>query len=355
MKRLLLGSVVLVTAFIVGCSGLGIIKSNGGGVGAAAEAKKFDAAKYAANKTDVTKDYTDVSKSGVLTESKKVIVPDFKVYFHTQARGSAETGHALSGLGGGRQEAKVSQKVNLSVDQSVFQQITDSMYKEFIADLKAQGYEVIEPKQLAELFPEYKTYTSGDKMKASPHKIDDAVVAYAPTGMKVEMPGVDIGAATGGFSAFGTTMNDVAIRASDKLEAIRMQPVYDIGFAEISSEGNVNSAELSAKQSIRFTPYTQIRMGESWTMGYIKLTKPVASAEPYGKLVEATTSTDKTRGVMSAMGKVLALGGNTATTHDSNTYAVQADAQKYKKAVLAQWKTVNEMLFERMKMEKADN
>jgi len=49
----------------------------------------FTEADFNANRESYVKSYTDVSSGGVLDESKKVIIPDFKVYFQTEARCAA--------------------------------------------------------------------------------------------------------------------------------------------------------------------------------------------------------------------------------------------------------------------------
>lgn len=348
-SSLLVGASCAVVSLLLGCA------SAQTGTNFAAE--PFDANAYTADRAGTTKAFTDVEKAGVWKESKKVLVPEFKVYFQLQAKNSAETGHALSGLGSNRKESRVSQKMVLQVDQQVLQEITDGLYADFVANLKSLGYEVVDAKALAESYPEFKKYFEGTSMKASPYAMNDAVVAFGPTGWKIEQQEFDLIASglakpgvTSAFNAFGTTLQDVMVRATDKLDAIRVQPIFVVGFGSVMASKGFNSASVQSEQGVKVLPGTQLKTGEGWTNGSVSLRKYFGANEAYGKFVDASTLTDKSRNIMSALGTVLGAGGN-----DSSTVVLQADSAKFKTLAMAQLKTAQELLFERVKMETAKN
>lgn len=303
----------------------------------------FTESEFAKNKKEYIENYTDISKSGILTESKKVIVPDFKVYFQTQAKGAATTGHALT-----TNDSRVSGKLQLAVDQKILQELTDMAYEKFVADMKALGYEVIDPMKLAELSPEFKEYWESDSMKASPQNVDDQYLAYAPTGWKLEQPGVELGLNKWGMfkGAFGANLQKISAKITDDKEMIRMQPVLIVSFGGIVGHKGYSSATIEAYQNLTVLPQSKYNFTEDYSAGNVVLEKPLESNSEYGKIVKADSAGDTAKGYLSALS--YALGGS---QNNSHTWVVEADQEKFKSTAWTVMKSVQEMFKDKMKEE----
>lgn len=304
----------------------------------------FDQSDFAANKKSYTESYTDVSNGDILTESKKVIIPNFKVYFQTEAKGASESGNFLTS-----NNARVSGKLRLAVDPKVLQELTDEMYNQLVADLKAQGYTVIDPTAFAEMYPDFKKYAEADYMKPTPQDIDGQYLAYSPTGWKMELPGFELGKnATGQLaSAFRQNLMKIMAKATDELEAISIEPVMIIGFGAIEGSRSHTTASIEAKQNISVMAQSKYGLRESWDMGHILLEKNFESGVDYGRIVRADTAGDTTQGYMSALGKGLfGMSDNLRST-----WLVEADAAKFKTEVRRMAKASQEMFLERIKEE----
>lgn len=309
----------------------------------------FDAAAFQANRTEVAKNFTDTGKTGIFKESKKVLLPEFKVYFQTKASMTSKSGNAFSEMAG-KKTAQVRQRVNVIVDPKAMQELTDKLYEDFVKDLASLGYEVLDPKKISAEFEEFKKYYEGDKMVSSPANINDTWLAFAPTGWKLEHPEVDIGmpGVSAGFSAFSTTLNDVMGRAMEKMKAIRMSPQFALSAARISDEGGATYAAVKPVQGVRvMINLTTVRAWEGWNRGHVTLRSPVISDEEVGKFVAANELGDSARNVLSAVGSSLfGMGAN-----ESHAVIFEANTAKFKQIAGTQLQSARELMMERLKTE----
>lgn len=305
--------------------------------------KIFDPQHFQANKQDYVDDHADVSSGGILDESKKVIVPDFKVYFQTRSAGSNSNATFMKSA-----TSTSSIALELQLDQKAMQELTDQAYAKFLKDLTELGYEVIDPPKLAALSPEYKKYVEGDKMKSSPQDIDGQFMEFAPTGMKLELPGQEVKKNTfANFgSSFGTNLIDVVNEASGKLEAISIRPILFVGVGIYEQGSTFSSIDVKAKQGISLMKGTRYEFSEDGSYGKVTLDEPLTTEASYGKLVEATSAVDNIRGVFSFFNSLT--GGK---QHSSNTYRLEANAEQYKATAWPLIEATQEIFRERMKQE----
>lgn len=128
-------------------------------------------------------EYLEMDGADKLKGLTRVLVPQFRVEFQMRAESSASDSRYF---GGGSASASNSVHVYLKgVDNPLLQQITDGAYARFVADMAAQGIEVIGPDKLA-AEPEYAPILS--KGKASPAELstkDSISLFFAPTGGRV--------------------------------------------------------------------------------------------------------------------------------------------------------------------------
>lgn len=283
----------------------------------------FNETEFNSNIKTYADSHVDVSSGGILDESKKMIVPNFKVYFQTQAKGSAESGNFLT-----TNNARTSGKLNLAVDPKVLQEITDQAYAQFVEDMKSLGYTVIGPEELANQYPDFKEYVASDNMKTSPQNIDGQFMVYAPTGWKIELPGFEVGLnQTGLFkSAFRQNLMKIVYNATNKLDAISMEPVFIVGFGSIDGKITHTTASVQANQDISVLEGSKYIYKEGSSVGHVMMEKKLNSGIPYGKIIRADTAGDTTRAYFSAFGyNMLGKGEN-----KSATWLIEADGSKFK-------------------------
>ncbi len=295
-------------------------------------------------KKEYTEKYTDVSGGGILDESKKLIVPNFKVYFQTEVQGKSQTGHFMTS-----NDAKVSGKLRLSVDPKVLQELTDKAFEQYVADMKSLGYTVIDQFEFAKQYPDFKKYLESDNMEASPKNIEGQYLALSPTGWRMELPGFELGYNRGGMfaSAFRQNLMKIMYKATDELEAISMQPVLIVSLGSIEGSNSFKTATVEAKQNISVMAQSKYNFSEDSSVGYVMLEKGLESNMDYGKIVRADTAGDTARSWVSAIGYGL-LG---KSENNSATWLLEANADAFKKAAWPVMKATQEMFKDKIKEE----
>lgn len=289
--------------------------------------KDYTPEDFAANPKSTAKNFADISGGGVFDDSKTVLVPSFTVKFELRIGGTARAGGN-----------KASLKANMDIKPEVLQQITDETYALFLSDLKAAGFNVIEPDQIAEQFPEYKKYRE-EKMTAAPIADDANFIIFSPKGFKVENRSQISG-------IFSTTLMDVMGRATKKMDAISITPSYVVGFANADIEKGYKRETVSLTQRVAVRPGSVWMANSRGGLGMITLKQGIGTTVDYGTWAEAQTSGDTATNVMGAL--FSALGGDKWTA-DSKVF--KPDVEKYKSMAIERLKGANSVFIHRVKME----
>jgi hypothetical protein len=265
----------------------------------------------------------------------RVVVPAFRVGF-VQAKGSKAS--ASGGLGSSGTASTSANTTLHGVDDAVYQAITDAAYADFIADLKANGYEVLD-KNTYEGLPVYQSMAASP----SPQKVDSSafgeVLFYAPKGMKVTfIPGEE-----GGFSGFKGFDSNSTIKAfpqiGKELKASVIAASYIVDYVNTESSGGFFASRASVEigQGLSLRPGSGVTfygLEASGCVGYcphvvstVKLGQAVYSQEKFGELKDMQTDGEKA--AQSALRVVTAL--TTGSAYGWATYEMHANPADYKR------------------------
>lgn len=273
----------------------------------------------------------EVSNGEIFQGKTKVAVGSFKVAFITEQKMTSKNRGSF--MGGGEGSARASALVKLKgVSNETMQAITDAAYADFVAQLKAKGYEVVPYETLSA----QKTFTKTGT-EASPYEVSEPLPAYfadallfAPSSMKLRfLNGQGEGTFAGAEYGYGETAEAMGI------------PVIDvhnlISFAAFTMESSRSTASIEVDQAVMAVRGGKMEVinGLSSTFtnntGRVTLTTEIVSTEKFAKIVQEEESTSDAVGDMlaSAVGSLLG-GGDRAM----NTYIYEADAAKFKSAAI---------------------
>lgn len=295
------------------------------------------------------KDAIDVSTGKAFAGTKDVVIGGFLVGFDIRSSASRKAGGGLFGSSqGGRSSATMEL---LGMDDATFQQITDAAYSDFVADLKAQGYNVVNrdvlladgefTKTKAEKSPYVES--SGGMLAA---KQDTRYFAPSSFGGAYIFPG-DIIGKNGGFG-YNNPATGAAKFASEDGKPAVLHVSYVIDFAATTGHGGRFSDTSSLKVGQGLSVATGSRVGIikgqsgsfSSNQGTIALGQPIDSGKQFGTLIDNTSDASKaTQIALNVMGTIGGLG-----TNASRNYQIQAEPAKYKAASLEALKKANDTL-----------
>jgi hypothetical protein len=300
------------------------------------------------------KDKVSVTTAEAFKGKKDVVIGSFKVGFIEYNRASETAG---GGMFSNNAAARTTLKSNLvGVPKSTMQAITDAAYRDFVAQLEANGYNVLDRSRLTSL-DAYKKATSA----ANPTQYDNIMLAqksdvlyFAPTGQELFFL---IGEQTGGFGALssgiGFSNPGMAFQAAadtDKLAIVTAN--YVVNF--VNSEGFGGSHRTTS--SVALDPGLSVVPGSaigiiggydgtfSKNIGAITLGQPVYSMEEFGTIEETTSTAESAASTISmVMG---GLSGMSST--NSGTYAVTANPKTYESLTAGLLKDANTQLVSAM-------
>lgn len=271
---------------------------------------------------------------------KKVSIPRYFISFDKKAGQSAS---ASAGWTGPTANTHVHAKLE-GLDESIFQEITDKGYKDFLTKMKTKGYEVIGIDTLAKT-KEYQTWETG-----SYPEIDSGSANFIASGMR-------------DFSQFkqyfrhGNLMNET--------QAALVEPKVMVNFAafgkkttsRVGFQTSTASAEVSMGTSVHAnaslygtTLNTCDKRGQCFgdTIN-IQTGQPVFSLKPFGTIKDTTSDTVKVvQGVTNALARM----SGTGTRSDAEK-TVYANTQAYKAAALEVVFKANSKLIDKLQ-EKSD-
>jgi hypothetical protein len=280
-------------------------------------------------------DKVSVTTAEAFNGKKDVVIGSFKVGFIEYKRASETAG---GGMFSDNAAATTTAKANLlGVPESTMQAITDAAYKDFVAQLEAKGYNVLDRSKLTAM-DAYKKATSA----ASPTQYDDITLAlksdvlyFAPTGQELFFMVGEKSSAFGGLSSgIGFSNPGMAFQVvadTDKLAIVTAN--YVVNFVNTEGYGgshrSVSSVSLDPGLSIVPGSSVSIIGGYDGTfsknIGSITLGQPIYTMAEFAKIEETTTTAESAAGTFSMV--VGGLAGISST--NSGTFAVTADPTSY--------------------------
>lgn len=338
---------LLAMAFLVGCG--------------AKKDPTFESAEYKQDKAAVTARYVQVVNPKAITKatktSKKVFIPLFQVEFINQS--SASSSSYSIGSGGGSSSVKVTYKLS-GIDTASFVTLVDKLYADFVADLTADGYEVVGKEALVAT-PQYQALKSRGEatnpiVLASRLEGNNKALVVAPTGMGVvyfgsfSPPPSTVKTLWKAFS--GDLPEGPAAALSDSLQASAVLVQMVVGFASLKDDHVKGSGNSSVSAEYRFTiaaAHSRIALvGDNgmmkngknknrWslnaTSGSIaQLSKPVFGANGWviGRRDVTSTGTKVAEGIGNALSILAAAsGGGSASQSKTKVYALDVDPVIY--------------------------
>jgi len=293
------------------------------------------------------RDAVEVDTAKAFAGRKQVVVGSFKVGFNVSKRMQQKAG---SGFGG-----KSTGLVKLEgVSPSVMQKVTDQAYTDFLAELKAAGYTVVDRSRLtgSATWRKAKTYdfpyTSDQSGFLSEY---GQATWYAPSALGKSQP-VFMGEIQGVTGGFGHDNANMAAGTFGKESGIPVvSAAYFVDFAGAEGHGG----GFSATSSLKVGQLLAVDRGRlsmiaghggsfSTDVGYLDLGQPVASQRTYARIEETSTGVDK--GVETAANVFSAvLGGG---TNQTRKFVYHADATKYQAAAVEVLKKANDRFTNKM-------
>jgi len=265
-----------------------------------------------------TKDVVVQGAKAVVGENRAV-VPYFKVAYYTENNPAGFTGN-----GGDR--VIIKSKL-IGVDNGALQRITDQAYKNFVAQMKQEGIDVLPVSSLnkSATYQKFKGETLyKDKALFGP----DAVYV-TPTGMKASdakfTRGLEVSSIMKETNASLVDVTLYVTYLSQRVEStMRVVTGISIGQTTTVTPGSVMQFYgLEASKCVGYCPNT---------VANARLGQPVYKTEQVGELRETTTSEDKAGDIAVAALTWLTPGKN-AQYNSTNRYELHADSAKYEKVV----------------------
>lgn len=276
---------------------------------------------------------------------RRVAVPLFRVAFYTEkdagetAKGTGSTGTATTSVDSNL----------LGIDQAVFQKVTDVAYQDFIAKLKAAGFEIIPYAEIARA-----QSFQGLDVVSSPHTekalFGQDALYVAPNGTKLALPGSVTGL-SGAFS--GGAAEKIVPKLVKEMQAAMIDVTYYVDYLNTTTEGGgwfSTRATVEIGQGIYVMPGSGAGFqgyAASKCTGYCpdmwssaKLGQVIYSNEPVGELRDVTSDAAKTtEKVMNVIGGLL-----TGSVRQHREYELQGDPAKYQKVATEVLGTANQAI-----------
>ena len=274
---------------------------------------------------------------------KKIYIASFRTYFHVTASAQAKsTGGRDFGGGSYSGDTKTSMTVGVrGVDNPDFQEMTDQLYNEFVADLKSKGFEIVSA-DVAGKAPLYEGWERKEGGTLSSTQIKGYVMGI-PTGYSYYVK------KTSNKGREKSTMTDRTPRLSKQLDDIIVAEVaFGFPFIDMKTNSNDFVGFSSVKAKVNF------RMGSTYAGGanyaaanqnYIKFVTGIsagAAADAYCMYIpkkdvkiDGVFEDNKFKSVTTAS-STPAYGAIVFTTDQEQalTHEAKCDNEKYKEAVM---------------------
>ena len=299
-----------------------------------------------------TNEAVEVTTPAAFQNKKSIVIGGFKVGFNESKRMARKAGGGLMGGGFG---GKATGLVKLEgVDAKTKQAITNQVYADFIATLKANGYTVVDRSQ----FTNSEAY-KGTKTYAFPYLDDNsgilseygAATYYSPAAIGAQQPIFmgEIAGVTGGFG-FANPMN-AAAQFGEKTGIAVLNVTYFVDFAGADGHGNswTSTASLKVGQMMSVDQgILGITSGQAGTfskaIGSLRLGQPIVSDKAFATIEEASSGMDK--GLETATNVATALLGG--GTNQTRKFVYRSTPEKYTHAASDALKKANKAFVGKM-------
>lgn len=264
-----------------------------------------------------TKDDVIIERQASLKNINEVVIGSFAVGFNDSSVEQKSAKRSLMG-GGSNWGGKASGKVRLEgVSDATKQAITDAAYNDFVNKLRTYGYTVRDRSALTSSG----AYQSATK-KTYPYVDDNSgflssygqTLFFQPTALGAEGLSID-----GAFNQTGSKMLEFAKASNIAV----VDATYIVDFVATGGHSSAMSASIKVGQNLAVTD-ANIRFSKDGAAN-VKLGQPVESGQPFGTVINETTTTDLAVSEATNVARVL-MGGRSSR---SRNYVIQADPAKY--------------------------
>lgn len=293
----------------------------------------------------------EVNTPDAFAGKQQVVIGGFKVGFNDSKRlQNKAKGTFLSSASGGKSTGLVKLE---GVSAQVMQNITDKAYSDFVKQLQAQGYTVIERSN-------FTGHTGYQKTKEYdfPYKDDNSgllssygtMVYYSPReiGQKQPIFSGEIEGVTGGFG-FANPMNAVALYGEETGIPV-LNVVYLIDFAGAGGHESTMTSSLAVGQLLS-VDRGLVGIGSGHGGTFSKKIGNMSLGQPIGSQIEFATieseSSELEKGLETGLNAVTALLGG--GTNQSRKFVFNADPDKFEQASLDVLAKANDTFVSKMK------
>ncbi|XPV68405.1 MAG: hypothetical protein ACNI25_14015 [Halarcobacter sp.] len=301
------------------------------------------------NGNSTTQSLYDVKTPKAFKAKQQVAIGGFKVSFLIEQKMTAKNRGSFLGGGGGMARATAHVKLN-GISKELMQTITDQAYKNFINNLKSNGYSIVSKDKLLKnkTFSEVVTKDSPLSTDESMPSFKGNALVFAPSGEKLRL----FANQGDGLQAYGWTSPESGFsKAAEELGIPILDVHYVVTFAYSQKYNGRDMANISVGQSIQVHrgSRTQITSGQGGTfstnIGSISLSKEVVSSKQFANVVKEEKSTMNKVGSVISAGLTVLLGGG---ERELETYIYNADPIKYKAATLEVLENANKGIVSEM-------
>jgi len=272
----------------------------------------------------------------------EVVIGSFKVGFVEEDKAARKAG----GYGG---KASATSKL-VGVSRADMQALTDALYDDFLAQLRGNGYQVLDR---APLLADAKFKAT--KSFPAPFETDDAVAAMGADCVYFVPAALGSSAlhlfASDGISVMSWSLNNPTVAATQYAEANKVKVLsvnYLVDFVNADGHGGrfTSTASVQVGQGISIKPSSGISLigGQGGTFskvnGAIRLGQPISSTETFAEIVDVTSTAHKSVEVASNV--IGVLGG--VGTNQSRDFEVRANPAQFQAIVTTVGKQANQTL-----------
>lgn len=272
---------------VTGCSVISAMRKEAGYV---EKQKGFDFSTAASNPQSLADSYVGID-SRRPAQVKKVFIWSFRTKFLTQ-QGHQATGGLLSSGSGAKVKVKVRLKGIETVD---FQAMTDQMYQQLVAELQAQGYEVVSPEEL--------TKTAGYQEAMSDMHADQVFsnednVIVSPRGVKLVKQAGDPGVGAFAAAKIPGRLHNALVKIKNEIGAYPVTATVEVPFVHFAGTKGIFKlgssaqvqwvAQLSLGGSLELTSdFAEGKMTSGYGFAKAYLKDLIVSEAEFGELQKA--------------------------------------------------------------------
>ena len=259
-------------------------------------------------------------------DSKEVFIADFAVHYQVYAEESTTNEGGTSFVKGIMGKAKASLAVGLDIPTATIEKITNETYANFVDELKAQGFNILNP-EVAKNTNYYKDYKYSTNLAMIPSPTKEGAVLVHPQniGFFYKEKG-----ANASYTKLSTELNDAAvIRVDVYIDFVKMGD-FNKGFgASVNAKTNLVMSEQNTiihfvvgRNKIGGSPLAEYQ-------GIIKKDLEIDGVIKEEKITSYAQSDYDNKGVETAFGTLY----TAKNTTSSKVALVPADANKYEMGV----------------------